>query len=123
MKRELIAGIIIAILLVIGAYFLIQKSGNSSPEESLPVSDSSSQQLFIDEFAFSPSSLTIKAGTTVVWQNKDSAPHTVTSDSKNELNSGTLSQNQKYSHIFSAPGTYEYHCSFHTSMDGKIIVT
>lgn len=76
----------------------------------------------IKSFSFNPSTLTVKIGTTVTWTNEDSTKHTVTSDSGNELNSPQLSQGQTYSHTFNQAGTYNYHCSIHYSMSGKVIV-
>ena len=64
----------------------------------------------------------IKKGETVVWINRDSAPHTVTSDSGNEINSPQLSNEQVYSHLFSNTGTFNYYCSVHPSMKATIIV-
>lgn len=71
-------------------------------------------------FAFSPSSITVKKGDTIVWMNKDSAPHTVTGGN---LNSPTLSQNKTYSFVFDKTGTFSYHCSIHPSMTGTVTVT
>ena len=76
----------------------------------------------IENFAFSPGTLTIKVGQTVTWTNKDSTSHTVTSDSGNELISSTLSNSQTYTHTFNSVGTFNYHCSIHTSMKASIIV-
>lgn len=76
----------------------------------------------IANFAFSPSEIRIKAGDTIVWTNKDSARHTVTSDSGSELGSALLSDGESYSHTFSAAGTFSYHCAPHPYMKGKIIV-
>ena len=76
----------------------------------------------IQDFAFAPSTMTIKVGTTITWTNMDSAPHTVVSNSGSEISSETLSNGQKYSHTFNTPGTFAYHCGVHTSMKGTIIV-
>src|SRR3989338_2918231 len=76
----------------------------------------------ISNFAFSPSEIRIKAGDTVVWTNKDSARHTITSDSGSELSSALLSDGESYSHTFSTLGTFNYHCSLHPYMKAKIIV-
>ncbi len=125
MKKSFLIALIITIVLIItGGYFLLSSQLNkSAPSEGqVPISDALSQKIDIDGFKFSPSSLTIKKGTTIKWTNKDNAPHTVTSDSGNELSSQTLSNGQSYSHTFSAQGIYEYYCTFHTSMKGKITV-
>ena len=72
-------------------------------------------------FAFSPASLTVTVGTTVVWQNSTDAPHTVSSDTGNTLN-GMLNTGGTYSFTFTKPGTYSYHCNIHPSMKAMIIV-
>ena len=76
----------------------------------------------IVNFAFTPAALTVKAGTTVVWTNKDSIGHTVNL-TRAGINSAVLNQNDKFSHTFTAPGTYDYICSIHPFMHGSIAVT
>jgi plastocyanin len=73
----------------------------------------------IKNFAFSPSALTIKKGTTVTWTNEDSVPHTIKSDT---FNSGTLNTGNKFQFTFSSTGTFDYSCGIHPQMSGKIIV-
>ena len=77
----------------------------------------------ISGFKFSPAPLRVKAGTTVTWTNKDSAPHTVTSDNGAFTSSGNLNQNNFYAFKFVTAGTFPYHCSIHPSMTGSVIVT
>lgn len=73
-------------------------------------------------FAFTPATLKIRAGTTVVWTNKDSVTHTVTA-TRGRWGSGDLNQGQTFTHTFEKAGTYTYHCAIHPSMVAKIIVT
>jgi plastocyanin len=73
----------------------------------------------IQNFEFSPASLTIKTGETVKWTNKDGMPHTVTSDT---FKSDMLRPNNFFTHIFDKAGTFNYSCSIHPSMKGTIIV-
>jgi len=75
----------------------------------------------IDNFTFTPPSLTVKAGTTVTWTNRDDIPHTVTSSAK-LFRSKALDTDDKFSFMFTTPGTYEYFCSLHPHMTGKIVV-
>jgi plastocyanin len=77
----------------------------------------------IQNFAFAPANLTVKVGTKVTWTNHDSAPHTVTSDTGTTLNSAQLSNGESYSHTFTQPGTYNYHCTVHPNMKATITVT
>ena len=76
----------------------------------------------IKNFGFDPSELKIKTGDSVIWTNRDSTPHTVTSDSGAGVNSQTLSEGQTYSYTFNQPGTYNYHCSIHPDMKGVVTV-
>lgn len=78
-------------------------------------------EVFIQGMAFSPSSLTVTAGTTVTWTNKDAIGHTVTSNT-NLFKSGTLSNGGTFSFTFATAGTYSYFCSIHPSMVGTITV-
>jgi len=71
---------------------------------------------------FSPKELTIKKGDIVKWINKDNLSHTITSDTGNELGSSSLISNEAYSHKFNFDGTYNYHCTLHQIVKGKIIV-
>ena len=78
-------------------------------------------QITIDSFRFSPQNITVKAGATVTWTNKDDVPHTIVSTTK-KFRSGVLDTDGKFSFTFSDPGTYEYFCSVHPQMMGKVIV-
>lgn len=80
----------------------------------------------IGTFKFNPGTLTIKVGTTVTWTNKTQLPHTATSDSSSAVqwDSGAINPSSgTYSFKFVSPGTYTYHCNFHSYMHGTIIVT
>jgi amicyanin len=75
----------------------------------------------IINFGFTPAALTVKVGTTVVWTNKDTIAHTV--NFKSGINSAVLNQNDKFTHTFTTPGTYDYICSIHPFMHGSVTVT
>ncbi|HEY9206855.1 MAG TPA: cupredoxin family copper-binding protein [Candidatus Methanoperedens sp.] len=76
----------------------------------------------IKDFKFNPATITIAKGTTVTWTNMDSVAHTVTIKSGTGFDSGTLQTGDTFSFSFNTPGTFDYGCSIHTSMSGKIIV-
>lgn len=79
-------------------------------------------QVTIQNFAFSPQTITVAPGTTVTWTQKDSAPHTVTSDTGAWTASVDLSPGQTFSHTFTTIGTYPYHCAVHPNMMASVIV-
>jgi plastocyanin len=75
----------------------------------------------IDNFAFNPAVITVKAGTQVIWVNKDDIPHTVDS-SQGKFKSAALDTDEKFEFKFSEPGEYPFFCRMHPKMTGKIIV-
>ncbi len=75
----------------------------------------------IDNFSFGSAELTVPAGTTVTWTNRDDIPHTVVSTDK-VFKSKVLDTDEKFSFTFSKTGTYPYFCSIHPKMTAKVIV-
>lgn len=73
------------------------------------------------DFAFSPATLTIPAGTTVRWTNNTGAPHTVTA--QGVFDSGVIPAGGTFSRLFNQAGTFAYLCSIHPNMTGTITVT
>ena len=78
-------------------------------------------EVFIQNMAFNPATITVQANTTIKWTNKDGVAHTVTSDS-GLFDSGSISNGGTYSHTFTTPGTYFYHCTPHPSMTASVTV-
>ena len=87
--------------------------GSSSPTTSKP---------------YDPSPLTVKVDTSVIWTNKDSSIHTVTSGLPEKGDVGTLfdssliSPGNTFVRIFDKQGTFDYSCTLHPFMHGQIIV-
>jgi len=75
----------------------------------------------IKQFAFTPNSVTIPVGGTVMWTNNEIIPHTVTADD-GSFTSDTLNKGDTFSHTFTAAGTVAYHCTYHTNMKADVIV-
>jgi plastocyanin len=78
-------------------------------------------EVFIQGMAFDPGTITVAANTTITWTNNDGVAHTVTSNT-GLFDSGTISANGTYSHMFATAGTYPYHCTIHPSMTASVIV-
>jgi len=75
----------------------------------------------IDNFTFTPPEVTVSAGTSITWVNNDDIPHTVAATNK-EFKSKPLDTEEKFSFVFSAPGSYDYFCSLHPHMKARVIV-
>ena len=86
-----------------------------------PAAAASPAVVDIRDFQFQPATLTVAAGTTVMWKNDDGSPHSVAAQS-GAFRSAPLDTNDSYSFTFAKPGTYVYRCTFHPMMLGKIVV-
>jgi plastocyanin len=117
---------LLCILLVIGAGMAAGcSSGPASPAPAGTAAPAGGENtILIENFAFSPSALTVKSGTVVTWLNRDGTSHTVVSDpaSPEAFSSDPLPNNASFSFTFTRPGTYPFHCSIHPSMKGTIVV-
>ena len=78
-------------------------------------------QAAIDNFAYTPKELTVRAGSTVRWTNKDDIPHTVTSES-GLFSSPVMDSNQTFQFTFEKPGKFLYFCKLHPKMTGSVTV-
>ena len=84
---------------------------------------SEARDVTIDNYTFSPGTLTVPVGTTVTWTNRDFEVHTVTADdTPPTFKSAGLDTDDSFSFTFNKAGTYAYHCSLHPHMTGKIVV-
>ncbi|EOD63423.1 cupredoxin domain-containing protein, partial [Amycolatopsis vancoresmycina] len=81
------------------------------------------QQVMMQDYAFSPAALTVRAGDTVTWMQHDQAPHdVVTTSAPVAFRSPQLSAGQSWSYTFRQPGTYQYYCSVHPDMRASVTV-
>ncbi len=71
-------------------------------------------------WGFTPATLTIKAGATVIWKNVSSVPHTVTSDDGQTFDSGNVAPGGTYQFKFTTAGAFSYHCNIHPYMRATI---
>ncbi|HEY9246866.1 MAG TPA: cupredoxin family copper-binding protein [Candidatus Methanoperedens sp.] len=91
---------------------------NTPPKQTAPP-PKTEVTVEISDFTFFPPEVTVAKGGTVIWKQKDTEQHTVTGA---DFSSEKLSQGQTYSHTFNEAGTFEYWCTIHASMRGKVIV-
>lgn len=83
--------------------------------------DATARQVTIDNFTFTPQSLTVPVGTKVTWVNRDDIPHSVATNDK-RIKSKLLDTDESFSFTFTAAGEYPYFCGIHPHMTGTIIV-
>jgi plastocyanin len=78
-------------------------------------------EVWIENFSFNPSTITVDAGTAITWTNKDAISHTVTSDT-GLFNSGNIDSGGTFSYVFQNAGSFPYHCSIHPYMTAVVNV-
>ncbi len=104
-----------------GASSVSVTAGGTATQDFTLARSAGGTTVAIDNFAFSPDTLTVPVGTTVTFQNDDSVTHTATDDS-GEFDSGNIAYGASYTHAFNTKGTFTYHCSIHSRMVGTIKV-
>ena len=118
-KREYLAGV--AVVLVAAVLLLARTSSVSANAQQQPAAAAGVNDVKIDNFSFGPATLSVAAGTTVTWTNRDDIPHTVVS-TDSVFKSKVVDTDEKFSYTFAKPGTFSYFCSIHPKMIGKIVV-
>ena len=95
-------------------------SGSAAPVSSTPATGT---KIVIDNFTFSPDSLTVSPGQTVTVVNSDSTAHTLTATTGKAFDTGTISAGKSGTFTApTAPGSYPYICTIHQFMHGTLIV-
>jgi plastocyanin len=100
--------------------------GMAMPRAGTPVAGQdapvATNTIAIQNFAFSPTTVTVKAGSTVTWTNRDQDAHTVTAMA-GPFHSPTLNTGQSFPYTFTTPGRYDYLCTVHPFMTATVVVT
>lgn len=121
LKRSVYVAFATAIMLM--GFAILAAGNNESTVSARGFQDKPAQtaQVKIDNFSFAPPTLTIAVGTTVTWTNQDDIPHNVVSTDKT-FKSKVMDTDEKFSFTFSKAGSYDYFCSIHPKMTGKVVV-
>jgi plastocyanin len=116
-----VAAVCLAPLLVLLAVGLV---GHDDPGGS-PASASSPSRphaVTVQGFAFSPDALTVTAGTSVSWTNRDGFDHSIV-DRGGAFRGQPFGTGATFTYKYEKPGTYQYFCGIHNSMTGTVVVT
>ena len=124
---------IIALVLVTSSALLLAACGgtlntNTGTSTPTPTTSSNSNTFHVDivenggPYYFSPDTLTIPKGATVIWTNMSNTPHPINSDTGAFSSPGNLLRSDTFEKVFTTAGTYTYHCGLHPYMRGIITV-
>lgn len=90
---------------------------------SVPAPMTSRYTVEVSSSAYHPADLEVRSGDTITWVNRDIIPHTATSDSASRaIDTGTLAPGDSSSYVANHAGVYRYTCSFHPTMQGRLVV-
>ena len=83
-------------------------------------SNSKTHTINIENMRFDPAEVTVKAGDTIIWVNKDLVPHTATSATEGVFDSGFMEAGQTWKYEVKGKGDVAYICTFHPTMKGVL---
>ncbi len=100
---------------------------NTLAQESVSITPGAAYPNNVETFV--PPHISLSSGSIVSWTNGDSITHTVTADGNQEIvngeapfDSGPISPGYTWDNTFNSPGQFDYHCSIHPFMTGKVII-
>lgn len=115
MKRTLARAAVVVLMLSLSL-----PTASAEPRGELGGDSLVQRVRMVDGNRFRPERVTISRGTRVRWVNRDNVTHTTTSD--NGLWDETLAPGERFSRRFRRAGTFDYGCTIHSGMDGRIVV-
>lgn len=137
-NSKVLIGVIVAVLVIVGAIFIFALSRGSNVTTTNPttqpiqpestVNNVQQQVVTVTTTGFTPATLSIKAGSRVVWQNKSGQVVTVNSANHpthqvyRPLNLGEFNDGSSVQLVFDKAGTYTYHNHLNDSQTGQIVV-
>jgi plastocyanin len=108
------------LLPLLAAVLLAACAGGGGGGEAAAATPVKTGEVVAKDNRFDPVAVEVPAGATVTWSFQDgSVPHNVKGDGfeSETVSSGT------FRHRFDTPGTYDYRCTLHAGMDGRVVVT
>lgn len=129
---------ILAVIIILGIGVVATSGGDDSSTQSSENTTTSSEDMstegnetvaentvILDDLAFMTEELTVKKGTTVTWENRDTARHDInfTDAAMDSADSELFGQGETYEYTFDEVGTFDYSCTPHPFMKATVVVT
>ncbi|MBS3125729.1 cupredoxin family copper-binding protein [Candidatus Woesearchaeota archaeon] len=109
--------VFVLLILIAACTSTVQPTEMKAPGQ---MSHEGAVDVVIENFAFNEPVVKIKEGQTIRWTNKDSASHTATGTG---FDTETLAKGESKETLFDKAGSYDYSCTFHPNMKGKVVVS
>lgn len=111
-----------SMVLVVTASGCAMLGGLYGPSSSQTEEAVETSTVAMRNISFQPAVIRVAPGTTVTWVNQDQVDHTVTSQPADRFDSGNVAPGGRFEFTFDQPGTYDYVCTIHPGMSGRVIV-
>ena len=113
--------VIVVIIVAVAVVLLFYPPGN---DQNNGDGGANTNSISMRNLEFQPMITTVSTGTTITWYNNDTVDHTVTSTSgPTSFDSGVIRPGETFSFTFTEAGTYDYHCTLHSSMRGQVFAS
>jgi len=121
-SRASAALVLLVLIVLVGSERFASHVGASRPASS-GRNQGKTITVLIRGFKFDPATVTVHEGDTVKWKNNDFVPHTATEDvNKPDFDSGPIQKGAAWHHVAQNKGTYNYICTLHPNMQGRLVV-
>lgn len=123
LSRLLGAGAVASALFALVPLASLGESPALGPEAAASAPAATAPATVVDtkNFAYAPATITVHPGDSITFKNSDTYAHTVTA-TDGSFDSGNMDQGATWSHVFAKAGTFTYVCSYHSYMEGTIVV-
>ena len=124
MRLVISTAFLMAILSIVSSCSKSTAYDTPTPTTPGPKGGPGTNEVWIQGMAFTPATITVAAGTTIKWTNKDGVAHTVTNDSGSTetFDSGSMAEGATFTHTFNTSGSFSYHCTYHAGMKATVVV-
>ena len=110
------------VLAVVAVLVLVDVAGRAlvdSDDEDLDDPVAGVTEVAVRDNEFGPEAIEVPVGTTVTWRWEGDHPHNVVGDGFES----PVQEDGTFAHTFTEAGTYDYRCTLHPGMRGKVVVT
>ncbi|MGW0041914.1 cupredoxin domain-containing protein [Rhodococcus sp. NPDC003348] len=96
-------------------------AGDKAPDTGRPT-DAAALVVSIEDHSYVPTTLAVRPGVEVTVGNGDEVRHSVTSDDAGEFDEDVGGRSTATFTAPMTPGTYRFHCTYHPTMRGSLVV-
>jgi plastocyanin len=113
-RRRILLGVVVALIAVAGIAALVVRAQLDPGDPVAGVTE-----VAVRDNEFAPAAIEVPVGTTVTWRWEGEEEHNVVGDGFES----PVQTEGEFAQTFAEPGTYDYRCTLHSGMEGRVVVT